>query len=105
MNTMVLDEGSREGILVTRAGGEDHSGASFSLKPVEDLMPEQAEIFRRNWSPWGIHTGEVPEVLWLVEGTPCWSRQKIGEAENDREETLWTDLSLSNSVLIGNRLI
>lgn len=46
MNTMVLDEGSREGILVTRAGGEDHSGASFSLKPVEDLMPEQIDNFQ-----------------------------------------------------------
>lgn len=43
MNTMVLDEGSREGILVTRAGGEDHS---FSLKPVEDLMPEQIDNFQ-----------------------------------------------------------
>lgn len=37
---MVFDKGSREGILFTGADWEDHSGASVSLEPAQDLMPE-----------------------------------------------------------------
>lgn len=37
MNILILDEGSREGILVTGAGWEDHSGERVSLKLVWDL--------------------------------------------------------------------
>jgi len=63
VNTKVVEGGRGEGAPATGAGGGDHHGASISLQPMEYVVLEQLDIFRRNCDPWGIHTRGVPEGL------------------------------------------